>query len=61
MNTTEKSLTAESTVSDIRRELFQNPNVVIDKNTDHGFVRLPASAVDGITISTISSNLESVD
>ena len=61
MNTTEKSLTSEATVSDIRRELFQNPNVVLDKNTDHGFARLPTSAVDGITISTVSSSLESVD
>ena len=35
-NTTEANLSSTATVSDIRRELFEGENIVIDKNTDHG-------------------------
>ena len=61
MNTTEKTLTTSSTISDIRKEIFQTPNVVTSRNTDHGISRLPSSATDGITVSTISLCLENVD
>jgi hypothetical protein len=40
MNTTESRLDRTATVSDIRRELFDGENVVIDKNSDHGFSKL---------------------
>jgi len=53
MNTTEKTLTTSSTISDIRKEIFQTPNVVTSRNTDHGISRLPSSATDGITVSAI--------
>ena len=61
MITTEKYLKTDPTISDIKRELFENPNVVTDKTTDHGFSRLPTSEVDGITISTESLKFDNVD
>ena len=52
MNTTEANLIrtstldastgAPTTLSDIRRELFEGDNVVIDKNTDHGIGEIDA-------------------
>ena len=35
-NTFEDKLTEDVSVADIRKELFENENTVIDKNTDHG-------------------------
>ena len=41
MNTTELSLNESSSLSDIRKELFEGENVVIDfKNSDHGLSEL---------------------
>ena len=41
MNTTELSLNENSSLSDIRKELFEGENVVIDfKNSDHGLSEL---------------------
>ena len=50
MNTTETNIIRASslnpstsepaTLADIRRELFEGDNVVIDKNTDHGLSKI---------------------
>jgi hypothetical protein len=40
MNTTEKNLLDSASISDIRKELFEGDNIVIDKNTDHGISRI---------------------
>ncbi len=40
VNSIENKFNAETTVSDIRKELFEDENVVIDKNTDHGLSEL---------------------
>lgn len=55
MNTTETNIIRSSaldastgvptTISDIRRELFEGDNVVIDKNTDHGLTNIDALRV----------------
>ena len=37
VNSIENKFNNETTVADIRKELFEDENVVIDKNTDHGF------------------------
>lgn len=36
MNTQENSLQENATVDDIKAELFEGENIIIDKNTDHG-------------------------
>jgi len=42
MNSTERNLnTSEVSVADIRKELFEGDEVVMDKNNDHGLSRLP--------------------
>lgn len=40
MNTTENKLGQTASISDIRHELFEGDNVVIDKNTDHGLSKI---------------------
>jgi len=40
VNSIENKFNSETTVSDIRKELFEDENVVIDKNTDHGLSEL---------------------
>jgi len=40
MNSIENKFNNETTVSDIRKELFEDDNVVIDKNNDHGLSEL---------------------
>ena len=41
MNTTEISLNENSSLSDIRKELFEGENVVTDfKNSDHGISQI---------------------
>jgi len=40
VNSIENKFNSETTVSDIRKELFEDENVVINKNTDHGFSEL---------------------
>ena len=40
MNTTEKNLLDSASVSDLRKELFEGDNIVIDKNTDHGLTEI---------------------
>lgn len=42
MNSTERNLNgSESSVADIKKELFEGENIIMDKNNDHGFSRLP--------------------
>lgn len=40
MNTTESRLAQTATISDLRRELFEGENIVIDKETDHGLGKI---------------------
>ena len=40
MNTQEKNLGVNATVDEIKRELFEGDNIVMDKNTDHGLSEL---------------------
>ena len=40
VNSIENKFNNETTVSDIRKELFEDDNVVIDKNNDHGLSEL---------------------
>ena len=40
MNTTEKNLGVNATMDEIRSELFEGDDVVMDKNTDHGMGEL---------------------
>jgi len=40
INTTEKNLLDSASISDIRKELFEGENIVIDKNTDHGMSKI---------------------
>jgi hypothetical protein len=40
MNTTESRLDKSATLSDIRRELFEGDNIVIDKESDHGMSKI---------------------
>tara|TARA_Y100000996_G_scaffold205150_1_gene160933 strand:+ start:1594 stop:2571 length:978 start_codon:yes stop_codon:yes gene_type:complete len=40
VNSIENKFNNETTVSDIRKELFEDDNVVTDKNTDHGLSEL---------------------
>jgi CTP-dependent riboflavin kinase len=40
MNTTESRLTQTATVADLRRELFEGENIVIDKESDHGLGKI---------------------
>ena len=40
MNTSESRLSETSTISDIRRELFEGENIVIDKTSDHGLAKI---------------------
>ena len=40
MNTTEFGLNENCSLSEIRKQLFEGDNVVIDKNSDHGLSRL---------------------
>jgi hypothetical protein len=40
MNTTEKNLGVNATMNEIRSELFEGDDVVMDKNTDHGMGEL---------------------
>jgi hypothetical protein len=40
VNSIENKFNEEVTVSDIRKELFEDEDVVIDKNTDHGLSEL---------------------
>jgi hypothetical protein len=40
MNTTEENLSRTASVADIRRELFEGDNIVIDKSSDHGISRV---------------------
>ena len=36
MNTLEKNLGVNATMEDIKKEMFEGDNIVMDKNTDHG-------------------------
>ena len=36
MNTQEKNLGVNATMEDIKNEMFEGDNIVMDKNTDHG-------------------------
>jgi len=40
MNTTESRLAQTATISDLRRELFEGENIVIDKTSDHGLAKI---------------------
>jgi hypothetical protein len=40
MNTSESKLSQTATLSDIRRELFEGDNIVIDKSSDHGLGKI---------------------
>ena len=40
INTTEKNLLDSASISDIRKELFEGENIVIDKNSDHGMSKI---------------------
>jgi hypothetical protein len=40
MNTTESRLDKTATLEDIRRELFEGDNIVIEKNSDHGLAKI---------------------
>lgn len=40
MNTTENKLDQNASLSDIRRELFEGDNIVIDKESDHGLGKI---------------------
>jgi hypothetical protein len=40
MNTQEKNLGVNATLEEIRAELFEGDNIVMDKNTDHGLSEL---------------------
>ena len=40
MNTTESRLAETATISDLRRELFEGENIVIDKTSDHGLSKI---------------------
>ena len=43
----------ELSVADIKKELFENENIVLDKNTDHGFSEL--------TMNKDKDDMENVD
>ena len=45
VNSIENKFNEEVTVSDIRKELFEDEDVVIDKNTDHGLSELTINKV----------------
>ena len=40
MNTQEESMGKNATLEDVKKELFEGDNIVIDKNTDHGLSNL---------------------
>jgi hypothetical protein len=40
MNTQENNMDKEVSTADIRKELFEGDNVVLDKNSDHGLSNL---------------------
>jgi hypothetical protein len=40
MNTQEKNLGVNATIDEIKKELFEGDNIVMDKNTDHGLSEL---------------------
>jgi hypothetical protein len=40
MNTHEKNLGVNATIDEIKKELFEGDNIVMDKNTDHGLAEL---------------------
>jgi len=40
MNTTETRMGQTATISDLRRELFEGDNIVIDKSSDHGLAKI---------------------
>ena len=63
MNTSESRLDRSATVSDIRRELFEGDNIVIDKNSDHGLSKLATlhEADDQEQEQTPKQNIEDVD
>ena len=49
--------TENVTLDDIRKQMFETENVVIDKNTDHGLSRLTQNQVSGVD----NSDLDNVD
>ena len=49
--------TENVTLDDIRKQMFETENVVIDKNTDHGLSRLTQHQVSGVD----NSDLDNVD
>jgi len=40
MNTQESSMGENVTLEDVKNELFEGENIVIDKNTDHGLTQI---------------------
>ena len=46
MSSIENKFNEEVTVADIRKELFEDENVVVDKNTDHGLSELTINKSD---------------
>jgi hypothetical protein len=40
MNTQEKNLGVNATIDEIKKELFEGDNIVMDKNSDHGLSKL---------------------
>jgi hypothetical protein len=54
VNSIENKFNNETTVSDIRKELFEDDNVVIDKNNDHGLSELTINKPSETTVNAIT-------
>ena len=59
VTTFDNAVGQEASVSDIRKELFEDSNVVIDKNTDHGLSELTQNQ-DGVDVIEVTEKVDNV-